>query len=82
MDKDGVHTDEVKGREDKRCPTALQRSRKDLRSFLGLASYYRRFIKGFARIALPLTEKTSNNVEFTWTEEMQAAFDTLKEALC
>ena len=80
VDKDGVHTDDVKV---ERIKNALPpRTRKELRSFLGLASYYRRFIRGFARIALPLTEKTSNNVDFTWTEEMQKSFGTLKEALC
>lgn len=48
---------------------------------MGLASYYRRFIKGFAKIAGPLTEKTSESVKFEWTGEMQEAFEELKNSL-
>ncbi len=54
---------------------------KELRSFLGLASYYLRFIKGLAKIASPLSEKTSEKVDFEWTSEIQEAFETLKQAL-
>ncbi len=53
-------------------------TRKELRSFLGLASYYHRFIPVFARIARPLNEKTSDNVTFIWSEDMQTAFEELK----
>ena len=56
-------------------------NRKELRSFLGLASYYRRFIKGFAKIGHLLTAMTSQSSKFAWTEEMQSAFDSLKKAL-
>ncbi len=48
-------------------------TRKELRSFLGLASYYRIFIPCFAKIAKPLNEKTSDKIEFVWSEEMQTA---------
>ena len=40
--------------------------RTKLRSFLGLASYYRRFVKGFAQLSIPLTRLTSNTVAFDW----------------
>ena len=59
----------------------LPTTRKELRSFLGLASYYRRFIPGFARIARPLNNKTSDNVKFVWSEDMQTAFEELKVRL-
>ena len=54
---------------------------KDVRSFFGLASYYRRFVKGFATIAEPLTRLTRIMARFEWTEEAQLAFETLKQAL-
>ena len=57
----------------------------DVRSFLGLASYYRRFVKGFSTIAAPLTRLCSDKVtpghEVAWGEVEQAAFEQLKEAL-
>ena len=51
---------------------------KQLRSFLGLANYYRRFVRGFSNIANPLTKK---NVPFVWTVACAEAFDKLKRAL-
>jgi hypothetical protein len=53
----------------------------ELRSFLGLTGYYRRFIKGYARIALQLTHLTKADVAYIWTEEIQQAFQQLKNAL-
>ena len=52
-----------------------------VRQFVGLASYHRRFVPGFARIATPLHALTKKEVAFHWTEECQAAFDRLKELL-
>jgi len=52
-----------------------------VRQFLGLSSYYRRFIKGFASIAQPLTQLTRKNVSFQWTPDHQEAFDILKQRL-
>jgi len=54
---------------------------KDVRSFFGLASYYRRFVKGFATIAEPLTRLTRKMARFKWSEEAQLAFEALKKAL-
>ena len=54
---------------------------KDVRSFLGLASYYRKFIRGFAEIASPLHALTEKSREFVWTESCQRAFDELKGRL-
>ena len=53
----------------------------DVRSFLGLANYYRRFIKGFAQIAAPLNNLTRKTVPFCWDDDCQTAFDRLKHAL-
>ena len=53
----------------------------DVKSFLGLASYYRRFIAGFANIAAPLHECTNKTTTFAWSTEAQAAFPKVKTAL-
>jgi hypothetical protein len=53
----------------------------DVRAFLGLAGYYRRFIGGFAHIAAPLTKLTRKNEPFVWDEQSQQAFETLKGKL-
>ena len=55
----------------------------DVRSFLGLAGFYRRFVKGFSDIALPITEltKTTTGVPFAWTARHDVAFAALKAAL-
>ena len=52
-----------------------------LRSFLGLASYYRRFVPGFSKIASPLHALMKKNVDFVWTSECQTAFTTLRQLL-
>jgi hypothetical protein len=53
---------------------------KELRSFLGLARYYRKFIKHFGIIAMPLTDLLKKNSLFIWTSEHETAFHTLKSA--
>lgn len=52
-----------------------------LRSFLGLCSYYRRYVKMFGDMAKPLTRLTEEGRSFSWDEECQEAFDTLKKQL-
>ncbi|GBG71471.1 hypothetical protein CBR_g8888 [Chara braunii] len=54
---------------------------RDVRSFLGLASYYRKFVKNFSAIAAPLTDLTKKDTHFLWTSDCQQAFTRLKEAL-
>ena len=53
----------------------------DVRSFLGLVGYYRRFIQGFSEIARPLNNLLHKDQRWTWTAECQAAFEQLKEKL-
>ncbi|GJW25519.1 putative reverse transcriptase domain-containing protein [Tanacetum coccineum] len=53
-----------------------------IRSFLGLAGYYRRFIANFSKIAKPLTSLTQKNKKYEWGMEQEEAFHTLKDNLC
>ena len=53
----------------------------EVRSFLGLAGYYRRYVKGFAAIAAPLHALTRKDAVFHWSEDCQTAFDQLKTLL-
>ena len=53
----------------------------EVRSFLGLAGYYRKFIEGFSKIATPLTKLTRKEEKFIWSEACQNSFDKLKQRL-
>lgn len=75
----GVATDPEKVNKVKNWPTP--RCLKDLRSFLGLCSYYRRFIEGCSRIARPLFKLVEKEAEFVWTDECENAFQELKTKL-
>ncbi|GKA54047.1 hypothetical protein Tco_0752996, partial [Tanacetum coccineum] len=54
----------------------------EIRQFLGLAGYYRRFIEGFSKIAKPMTKLTQKKVKFKWGDKQEAAFQLLKQKLC
>ncbi|GFU66226.1 retrovirus-related Pol polyprotein from transposon 412 [Trichonephila clavipes] len=54
---------------------------RELRSFLGLCTYYRKFVKGFSNIARPLHRLTESKQKFQWTKECEDSFLQLKEAL-
>ena len=55
---------------------------KDVRAFLGLASFYRRLLPNFAEIAKPLTALTRKDRQFTWGPQQQQAFQSMKDRLC
>ncbi|GKG09510.1 hypothetical protein Tco_0338256, partial [Tanacetum coccineum] len=54
----------------------------EIRQFLGLAGYYRRFIEGFSKIAKIMTKLTQKGVKFDWGDKQEAAFQLLKQKLC
>jgi transposase InsO family protein len=56
-------------------------TKKQVKAFLGLTGYYRKFIEGYSRVALPLTELTKDKVRFEWGPQQQEAFETLKTKL-
>ena len=58
-----------------------QRNVPEVRSFLGLAGYYRRFVKGFLMTVAPMTRLVQKNVRFEWSEKCQASFEKLKAFL-
>ena len=75
----GIRPDPSKTEKVKLFPTPSDVT--TLRQFVGLASYYRRFVPGFAKIAAPLHALTKKDVPFEWTQECEAAFCKLKELL-
>ena len=75
----GIATDENKTKKVAAWPEPT--SKKEVRQFLGLASYYRHFVKDFATMAKPLHQLTENMKEFKWTTECQDAFNSLRRCL-
>ena len=55
---------------------------KNIKQFLGLAGYYRRFIPNFSNLAKPLTNLLKNDTKFKWTSAQEDSFQTLKQKLC
>ncbi|GKA56143.1 putative reverse transcriptase domain-containing protein [Tanacetum coccineum] len=80
INSDGIHVDpsKIEAVENWKAP----RTPFEVRSFLGLAEYYRRFIEDFSKIAKPLTVLTQKSKTFDWGEEQENAFKTLKDKLC
>ncbi|XP_074288812.1 uncharacterized protein LOC141613967 [Silene latifolia] len=77
--KDGVSMDPSKVDAIQAWP--VPKSTTEVRSFHGLASFYRRFIQGFSSIVAPITELTKKG-EFVWTNSAQKAFEEVKRKLC
>ena len=75
----GVSTDPTKTKAIRNWPTPT--SRREVQQFLGLANYYRRFMKDFATIAKPLHQLTEKSREFLWSERCEEAFRQIKHML-
>jgi hypothetical protein len=76
---EGVKTDPTKIQAVQNWPTP--QNQKQLRGFLGLSGYYRKFIKGYGAISKPHTELLKKNVPFLWTPDLQSSFEALKHVL-
>ena len=79
VSKDGISVDPTKVEAITKWerPTTVT----EIRSFLGLAGYYRRFVQDFAKISSPLTKLTKKGVPFRWDDACEASFQNLKERL-
>lgn len=75
----GIKPDETKIIAVKQFP--VPKNRTEIKSFLGLAGYYRKFIPYFSGVARPLTNLLKKNTTFKWSSECQKAFESLKESL-
>ncbi|GKD53933.1 putative reverse transcriptase domain-containing protein, partial [Tanacetum coccineum] len=79
VNRDGIHVDPSKVESVKNWKTP--ESPTEIRSFLGLLGYYRRFIDNFSKIAKPLTLLTQKNKTYVWGDKQDEAFRILKEKL-
>ena len=79
VSKQGIQTDPEKIAVIRNFPVPQDVSQ--LRGFLGLASYYRRFIQGFSKVAEPLNRLLRKKVDYQWTKDQQIAFEKLKGCL-
>ena len=79
IDADGIRPDSDKVAVIRSLPNPT--SVKEVRSFIGMCSYYRRFMPNFSKVAEPLVSLTKKYARFKWTEQCQCAFDFLKSSL-
>ena len=77
ISSEGVEVDPRKTEAVKNCPRPL--SSTNIRSYLGLAGYYQRFVDGFASIASPLTTLTQISKKLEWSEACEKSFQLLKD---
>ncbi|GJW95737.1 putative reverse transcriptase domain-containing protein [Tanacetum coccineum] len=80
IDSQGLHVDPAKIEAVKNWASPTTPT--EIRQFLGLAGYYRRFIKDFSKIAKSLTELTLKNKKYIWGKDQETAFQLLKQKLC
>nr|GEV09914.1 hypothetical protein [Tanacetum cinerariifolium] len=79
IDSRGIHVDPVKIKSIK--DWSSPKTPTEIRQFLGLAGYYRRFIEGFSKIAKSMTKLTQKGIEFDWDEKEENAFQLIKQKL-
>ncbi|GJW51387.1 putative reverse transcriptase domain-containing protein [Tanacetum coccineum] len=72
IDSQGIHVDPAKIESVKDWESP--KSATEIRQFLGLAGYYRRFIEGFSKIAKPMTKLTQKKIKFEWSDKAEVAF--------
>ncbi|GJU64955.1 putative reverse transcriptase domain-containing protein [Tanacetum coccineum] len=65
-----------------KCEFWISKTPTEIRQFLGLAGYYRRFIEGFSKIAKSMTKLTQKGIKFDWGEKEENAFQLIKQKLC
>ncbi|GJU46138.1 putative reverse transcriptase domain-containing protein [Tanacetum coccineum] len=80
IDSRGIHVDpaKIESIKDWASPKTLT----EIRQFLALAGYYRRFIEGFSKIAKSITKVTQKGVKFDWGKKEENAFQLIKQKLC
>ncbi|GKC42374.1 putative reverse transcriptase domain-containing protein [Tanacetum coccineum] len=80
IDSQDIHVDpaKIESIKDWACP----KTPTEIRQFLGLAGYYRKFIEGFSKIAKSMTKLTQKGVKFDWGDKHEAASQLLKQKLC
>ena len=79
LSKDGVQVDDSKVKIVREHP--VPKDQKQVRQFLGLCNYYRKFLQNYAKITVPLNALLQNDTPFEWNNDCQSAFETLKNAL-
>ncbi|GJY16245.1 putative reverse transcriptase domain-containing protein [Tanacetum coccineum] len=79
-EKLGIHVDPAKIKSIK--DWASPKTPTEIRQFLGLAGYYRRFIKGFSKIVKSMTKLTQKGIKFDWGEKEENAFQLIKQKSC
>jgi hypothetical protein len=79
ISEEGVAVDPAKIKSIMDSPTPKDVS--DIKSFMGLAGYYRRFIKGFSKIGFPITSLQKKGFKFNWTSDCEERFQELKYLL-
>nr|GEU94010.1 putative reverse transcriptase domain-containing protein [Tanacetum cinerariifolium] len=80
IDSQGIHVDPAKIESIK--DWASPKTATEIRQFLGLAGYYRRFIEGFLKISRSMTKLTQKKVKFDWVDKQEELFQIIKQKLC
>nr|GEZ25774.1 putative reverse transcriptase domain-containing protein [Tanacetum cinerariifolium]GFA81550.1 putative reverse transcriptase domain-containing protein [Tanacetum cinerariifolium] len=80
IDRNGVHVDTAKIEAIRNWAASMTPT--EVKQFLGLSGYYRRFIEGFSLISKPLTKLTQKDKKYEWGKEEDKSFQLLKQKLC